>query len=146
RDRISYDRKNLNGPAWNFNTMTTDEMKTPVDRSKPDAGFNKSAFHRFLQIVHDGNNVTVCNKDKAVIHARGVPIAGNIDIPLFGATYKECEALKIDNVTRFYIQAVVGKAKMYLRPSILRNGVFGVGAATVDTLEQSSGIKGFWDP
>jgi hypothetical protein len=144
-DHISYDRKNLNGPAWNFTTSTNDEMKTPVDRSKPDAGWNKSAFHRFLQIVHDGNNVTVCNKDSAVVHARGVPIIGSIDLPLTG-TYKECEVMKIDNVTKFYIQSVVGKAKIYMRPSILRNGIVGIGAATVDTIQQSSGIDGFWDP
>jgi len=146
RDHISYDRNNLNGPTWNLTTSTGDEMKTLVDRQKPLDGWNRSAFHRFAQIVHDGKNVTACNKDNAVVHARGVPIAGTLDLPLFGGSYKECEVFKIDNLTKFYIQAIVGKASMYFRPSILRNGVLGIGAATVDTIQQSSNITGFWDP
>lgn len=155
RDHISYDRNNLNGPPFNMTTNTADEMKTPVDRTKPLNGWNRSAFHRFLQLVHDGRDVTVCNKEGAIIHAKGVPILGSGDIcagalALCGAPgtrpFHECEVFKIENVTKFYIQAIVGKASLYFRPSVLRNGILGIGAATVDMIQQSSGIIGFWDP
>jgi hypothetical protein len=144
-DRMTYDRNNLNGAPFNATTNSVSEMKTPVDRSKPDTGFNRSAFQRFMQLIVDGDGVTSCNKEGAVIHAKGVPLVNNIDMPLSG-TYKECEVFKIENLSKFYLDAIVGKAQLYFRPSILRNGVLGIGAATVDTIQQSSGIEGFWDP
>jgi hypothetical protein len=144
-DRITYDRNNINGPAWNATTNSSSEMKTPVDRSKPDTGFNRSAFQRFSELIAKTIGVTACNKEGAVIHARGVPLVNTIDIPLSG-TYKECEVFKIENLAKFYLGSIVGKSQLYFRPSILRNGIVGVGAATVGTIEQSSGIQGFWDP
>ncbi len=44
------------------------------------------------------------------------------------------------------MDSIVGKASIYLRPSVLRNGILTIGAATVDMMQQSSGITGFWDP
>ncbi len=153
-DRITYDRQNLSGGPYNGTLKNTSEPHTPVDRSKPDTGFQRSLFQRFVQAIHDVNGVTACNKDQAVIHAKGVPIAGTLDMPIgFGnPTYKECEVFKIENLATFYLDSVVGKAVLYFRPSLLRNGVLGVGKATVDMIEQSSGIgggagdiDGFWD-
>jgi hypothetical protein len=145
-DRISYDRGNLNGQFYNFATKkANDSMKTPVDRSKPDTGTTRSAFQRMVQAVYDTAGVTACNKPNAVVHAKGVPIAGSADLPITGS-YKECEVFKIENLARFYLNSIVGKASLYFRPSIMRNGIAGLGAATVDTIEQSSGIVGFWDP
>lgn len=144
-DRLSYDRANLNGAPANLTRGGTQEMGAPVDRSKPDAGFNRSGFQRMLQLIADTHHVTACNKDDAVLHARGIPIAGSVDLPVLGPGYKECEVFKIDNLARFYLDSVVGRANLYLRPSILRNGVLGIGAATVSTFEDSSGILGFYD-
>jgi hypothetical protein len=145
-DRISYDRNDLNGDFYNFTTKKVkDSMKTPVDRSKPDTGTTRSAFQRMVQAVYDTAGVTACNKPSAVVHAKGVPIAGSADLPLSGS-YKECEVFKIENLARFYLNSIVGKASLYFRPSIMRNGVAGIGAASVSTIEQSSGITGFWDP
>lgn len=153
-DRISYDRNNLNGPAWNFATGSTAEMKTPVDRTKSQTGWNRSAFYRFLQILHDGNNVTACNKEGAIVHAKGVPILGSGDICAgalalcsapFTRPFHECEVFKIDNLDKFYLDSAVGKAVLYMRPSVFRNGIAGIGAANVSMIEQSSGITGFWD-
>ena len=161
-DRISYDRNNLNGPAWNFATSSNAEMKTPVDRTKAMTGWNRSAFYRFLQIMHDGNGVTACNKEGAIVHAKGVPILGSGDIcagalalcSLIGTRpFHECEVFKIDNLDKFYLDSIVGKANLYMRPSVFRNGIVGIGAATVSMIEQSSGITdqcngctaGFWD-
>jgi hypothetical protein len=146
KDRISYDRDNLNGPARNMTTGVKDgAFATKVDRNAPDTGPNRSAFQRFLQAIHDTNGVTACNKEGARVHAKGIPIAGSLTLPLFGGTYKECEVFKIENLAKFYTQSIIGKASLYFRPDILRNGIVGIGAATVDTIEQSSGITGFYD-
>lgn len=155
RDHMSYDRSNLNGPAYDFDTKNTQEMSQAVDRTKPDSGWNRSAFQKFIQLVHDTDGVTACNKEGAVLHAQGVPILGSGDIcagslALCGAPgtrpFHECEVFKIENLAKFYIDSFVGKANLYLRPSVLRNGILGIGKATVDMMQQSSGIDGFWDP
>ncbi|WP_257460345.1 hypothetical protein [Archangium lipolyticum] len=145
RDGIDYDRNALNGPPRNETVGDNGNPRTLVDRAQADAGLNQSLLQRFLRIVHDANGVTFCNKAGAVVHARGVPLAGNLDLPLFGGTYKECEVFKVDNMAVFYLQSMVGKAQLYMRPSIIRDGVLGIGATTVSVMEQSSGITGFWD-
>ncbi|HEX7601380.1 MAG TPA: hypothetical protein VF316_07245 [Polyangiaceae bacterium] len=142
KDHISYDRANINGPAYNFDTKSNAEMKTPVDRTKPDTGVNRSAFQKFLQAIHDTNGVTACNKQGAKVHA----ILGgiNVTMPLIGS-YGECEVFKIENLAKFYLDSIVGRGTLYLRNDTLRNGILGIGAATVGLMEQSSGITGFWD-
>jgi hypothetical protein len=153
KDHMTYDRKNLNGPVFDVDTNDNSEMSQAVDRTKPDEGANRSAFMKFVQLVHDTNGVTACNKEGAVLHAKGVPLLGSADMcsgfPYLcsgGASpFHECEVFKIDNLAKFYVQSIVGKAQLYLRPDYLRNGVVGIGAATVDMMQQSSGIIGFWD-
>ena len=172
-DQISYDRNNLNGPAFNMTTNSVAPMSTPVDRTMPDTGNNRSAFQRFLQIIHDTNGVTVCNKEGETVDAKvTVPIIGNTitltmpkDDPCdndFGAgTYPECGVFKITNAAAFYLDSIIGKASLYLRDDELRDGVgtdgslcpdLGLEAATVGLMTQSSGITGavgswlpFWD-
>jgi hypothetical protein len=161
-DRISYDRGNLNGPAFNFNTNNTSPPMTPVNRSAPDTGTNRSEMQRFLQAILDTNGVTACNKAGAVVHALNVsiPILGsqNIDIPAgpansglvsllleanYGSqtTFSECEVFKIDNLAAFYLDSIVGNASLYFRDNFIRNGsIGGLGAATVGLIENSSYI------
>jgi hypothetical protein len=157
-DHISYDQSSLNGPVRNLTTKDPSDPKTPVDRTKPDTGWNQSNMQRFSRAIHDAIGVTACNKDNAVVHAKGIPVVGSLNMPIGGGTYKECEVFKIENLGKFYLDAIVGKASLYFRPDLLRNGACilpGVcfGAATVDVIEQSSGIglnandtTGFWDP
>ena len=144
RDRIDYDRDALNGAPRNLSTGDHSPPRTAVDRTRPDTGLNRSMFARLIQLLHDANGVALCNKADAVVHARGVPLVGSLDMPLLGGRYKECEVFKIDNMAVFYLRAMMGEAHLYLRPSILRGGIIGIGAATANTLEQSSGITGFW--
>ncbi len=175
-DQISYDRNNLNGPAYNVTTGADEPMRTPVDRSQPDTGYNRSAFQRFLQIIHDTDGLTVCNKDGATVDAQ-LTVAGvalSVTMPAddpcdnFGQTYPECAVFKIDNAAAFYLDSIIGTASLYLRDDELRDGVgtdggalcsivgsvaSGLGAATVGLMEDSSGITGsqgnwnaFWDP
>ena len=154
-DQITYDKANLNGPPVNVTLGNkVADMSTVVDRTKPDTGFNRSAMQRFLQLVHDTNGVTTCNKDGAKVDAKGIPIIGDTQICAGGlglcnlpgtSPFKECEVFKIENLAAFYLDAIVGKANIYFRPDILRNGIVGIGAATVKLIEDSSGITGFWD-
>jgi hypothetical protein len=167
-DRISYDRGDLNGPAYNFATNSKVDMQTGVDRTKPDTGANRSAFQKFVQTIHDTNGVTACNKEGAVVHAQGLPLINSADIcsgalalcsAPFTRPFHECEVFKIENLGAFYLDSMIGKANLYFRPNVLRNGILGIGAATVDTIQQSSGIGtsagdgdgpgaigvGFWD-
>ena len=43
KDHMSYDRKNLNGPAFDVDTNNTQEMSQVFDRTLADAGWNRSA-------------------------------------------------------------------------------------------------------
>ena len=157
KDHISYDRAHLNGPAFNETTMDGSQPTTPVDRSQPDTGWNRSEMQRFLQTIHDTNGVTACNKQGGTVHAQGVPIFGSLDIPTgpansiaaqgvllanYGSkqTFNECEVFKIDNLAGFYLDSIVGAASLYFRDNFVRNGLAGVGAASVGLIEQSSGI------
>jgi hypothetical protein len=150
-DQISYDKNNLNGPAWNVTTNSGAQMQTPVDRTQPDVGYNRSAFQRFVQLIHDTHGVTFCNKEGAVVHAQlTLPVIGlvSVDMPptaLLGGSYHECEVYKIDDGAKFFLQTIIGKGQLYLRDNLLRTGIAGIGAATVGLMEQSSGLTGFWD-
>jgi len=155
RDDIGYDKNDINGAAFNVTTGSKSEMKTPVDRSKPETGKNRSALYRFLRVINDTTNVTACNKPKAKVHAKALGLS--VDMPIGGGTYSECEAFKIDNLSAFYLDSIANAAQydpaskankrgtFYLRPDVLRNGIIGIGAATVNLMEDSSGLTGFWN-
>jgi hypothetical protein len=175
-DQVSYDRQNLNGSAYNLTTGSSAPMSTPVDRSKPDTGYNRSAFQRFTQLIHDTDGVTVCNKEGATVDAQvtlaGIQVAvtmpsadpcdNNSVIGGGDGTYPECSVFKIDNAAAFYLDSIIGKASLYLRDDELREGIgtdgtfcpdLGLEAATVGLMTLSSNITGsssgwsaFWDP
>ncbi|MGH7435830.1 MAG: hypothetical protein ACRENE_09160, partial [Polyangiaceae bacterium] len=181
-DVITYDRTNLNGPAIN-KTKPGSPPATPVDRTRPDSGANRSELQRFAQLVHDTNGVTLCNKAGAIVHGQGVPffpgvpsickntavatppnpgaICGTPDTACTcanAAPFGECEVFKISNLAAFYLDSIAGKASLYFRSKLLREGLggavpdgglpdgafqagpAGAGAASVGLNEQSSGI------
>lgn len=170
RDIISYDRNDLNGPTWNFTTNSSEEMKTPVDRTKPESGENRSGLMHFLGIMSDTNGAAFCNKEGAVLHAKGVDLGimkKDMDVPtdpmlkLTGAigapgypanknSFKECEVIKIDNMADFYALSIAGKSQIYLRDKTLREGMkipiinAQLAAATTEVMSNSSGLTGFW--
>jgi hypothetical protein len=156
KDEVSYDRNNINGPAYNVTTQSAGEMKTPVDRNAPYTGQNRSALFRFLGLINDTSGVTACNKPGAKVHAKLGPISPTM--PFGGGSYAECEVFKIENLAAYYLD-VMGEAwqfdpdttpnkrgAMFLRNDTLREGIaLGIGAATTGLLEESSGITGFVD-
>jgi hypothetical protein len=61
-------------------------------------------------------------------------------------SFHECEVFKLDNVAKFYVQSMSGDATLYFRDKFLRDGFLGIGASTVDVVQTSSGLEGFFDP
>jgi hypothetical protein len=142
RDEVSYNRDDLNGLPKNFTANAVTDPKTPVDRSKPDSGQNRSTFQRIVQLIADADGVAACNRDGAIVKARAFGF--NVTLPIAGS-YKECELYKIDDLGAFYLQSFVGKARFNIRVGSIRNGLIaGVGKATPKLMEDSSDITGFW--
>lgn len=160
KDEISYDPNDINGPAFNLTTGNKSEMRTPVDRAQPQTGKNRSALSRFIGLISDTTGVTACNKPGAKVHAKLFGISATMPpscaINSNCAGYQECEVFKIENLAGFYLQSIVNAAQyepsskpnkrgtFYLRDNLLRTGIVGIGAATVDLMQDSSGIEGFW--
>lgn len=144
KDQFDYDSSNLNGLPRNLSSPGASGPVTPVDRSLPDTGDNRSIFQHFTQMVAELDGVALCTKEGAKAHIRGLPIVNTFDLPISGF-YRECEVIKVDNLAHFYLQALVGspKAAFNMRPKMMN---LGVAPGTVDMLQRSSGILGFWNP
>lgn len=67
------------------------------DRTRPDSGFNRSVFQRFLHLLSDSNHAVLCNKQGATVVIIGLPLFGP-----FGA----CNLVQIDNLATFYVRAI----------------------------------------
>ena len=173
RDQLTYNRNppspgappDVNGPLWNVTTSSVAPLKTPVDRSQPDVGDNRSVMQRFLQLLHDASGLAVCTKEGAVAHVKikwnGFPV--NLDYPtdqlisvpaclLVGALapsskgMRKCGMLRLENVALLVIDVVLGRAKFDIRDDCLRNLMNSplttlIGGAD-QFLEDASGIKG----
>jgi len=154
KDEITYDKNDINGLAFNLTTNTKSEMRTPVDRGQPQTGKNRSAMYRFLGLISDTTGVTACNKPNAKVHAKAFGLS--VDMPIGSGTYQECEVFKLENLAAFYLDSIANAAQyepdskpnkkgtFYLRDNLLRTGIVGIGAATVDLMQDSSGLTGFW--
>jgi len=138
RDELSYDEHDINGTTWNLTTNSKDVPRSPVDRSQPETGKNRSDLMRFLRIMNDTSRVAVCNKEGARLYAK-VRLAGQeidvtlpLSVPPGSASYRECELIKLDNLGVFYLQSVVnGQAVADRlpdpatgRPDAVKPGVF----------------------
>ena len=134
----------INGSVKNLSVASSAWPALPVDRTKPDTGDNRSIFQHFAQMIAELDGVALCTKDGASAHIRGLPLLNTFELPLTG-TYRECEVIKVDNLAHFYLQALVGnpKAAFNMRPPLMN---LGVAPGTVDMLQASTGILGFWMP
>ena len=159
RDQLTYDRYDLNGTPYNQTTSKVQTLVTPVDRTKPDTGNNRSVFQRFNQTLHDANGLSICTKPGAVAHIVWNGVA--LDFPslaaqaacfTLGASVPQspqpmCGLFRIENIARDLIDAVLGKVKLDIRDDCLRKLVdsplTGIVGGADAFLEQVSGIKGF---
>ena len=159
RDRLTYDRNDLNGPPYNQNKGAVAPLSTPVDRSKGDTGLNRSVFQRFLQTLHDANGLSICTKPGAVAHIVWNGVA--IDFPSFAAQaacftlgadvpkspMPVCGMFRIENIAHDLVDAVLGKVNLDIRDDCLKKLVAspltGIVGGADAFLEDVSGIKGF---
>ncbi|WP_281327506.1 hypothetical protein [Polyangium sp. 6x1] len=146
RDEMTYYDDDINGPAWNVTTNNTLDPSTPVDRTKPLAGANRSGWERALDIIHHANHVKACNKQGAKVKAA----LGSLTVswPLIGS-YNECELLTFPNLAVFYIDAVLPanhpkRAEFKIKSGTLEGilNFLGVFTDKDGLFEQSSGITG----
>lgn len=146
KDEVTYNTNDLNGPPFNVSTGDTSPPKTPVDRTQPIAGKNRSVLMRSFQIIHDANDDKACNKDGAKVKASILGLT--VDWPLFGS-YSECELFSFNNLGAFYIDALLDpnhpkRAELVIKDGVL-DGIIaflGVFADSDALFESSSGITG----
>lgn len=159
RDQLTYDRNNLNGTPYNITTGKIQTLATPVDRSQPDSGANRSVFQRFNQALHDTNGLSICTKPNAVAHIVWNGVA--LDFPSFAAQaacftlgagipkdpMPVCGLFRIENIAHDLVDAVLGQVKLDIRDDCLRKLVdsplTGIVGGADAFLEDVSGIKGF---
>jgi hypothetical protein len=159
RDHLQYDRNDLNGLPFNVNTGKVDSLVTPVDRGQPDTGWNKSAFQRFLQILHETNGLSTCTKEGAVAHIvwKGLPmdfpgtLASGACVILGSDAPPDpmpiCGMFRVENIASNIVDAVLGEVKLDIRNDCLRNLISspltGIVGGADSFLEEVSGIKGW---
>lgn len=165
RDELTYDRKNLNGPAWNLTTNSAASFQTPVDRAKPDTGNNRSALQRFMQALHDANGLAACTKEDAIAHVQIIwPYPGGVKVQLDYPTnllaktvcvflgsqapsrLRQCGVLRFENVAELLLKVALDRFPLDVRDDCLDKMMKSpltdlVGGADL-FLERTSGIKG----
>jgi hypothetical protein len=167
KDDISYDPNNLNGPSKNMNTgVTPPNFVTPVDRTQPDIGANRSEMQKFLQLLHDTNGLSICTKDGAVVHIRAtlpnttIPI--NFDYPtdpiytplicgIVGASppkhLNQCAVFGYQNVMSLLLDVLLGKAQLTVNDpclnKLMSSPITAIVGGADKFLEQISGVDGF---
>ena len=86
-DRFSYDS----------NKAVVGSFITPVDRSRPGSGFDRSVWQRLLHLIADSDEAVFCNKQGASIEIGGISLLD----------FDECELIRIDDLAVFFVQSVV---------------------------------------
>lgn len=149
RDRITYDEGAINGLPINTTVGKGGTApETLVERNKPNVGWNRSIFQRFLALLADTNGVTFCNKPDAILH--GViksPVTGQyvqVDLPPEGPA-PECGLIKIENLSVFYLRSMIGQSALQVRPAFFNPEAPTPPVLTPEVLRISTGIDGFWD-
>ncbi|HET9621715.1 MAG TPA: hypothetical protein VFP84_10130 [Kofleriaceae bacterium] len=77
------------------------DFTTKVDRARPDNGFDRSVFERFLHLLNDSSHAQLCNKPDARVSLAG------IDYPLILLPgFKPCALIQIDNLATFFVESI----------------------------------------
>lgn len=113
---------------------------TPVDRSKPDTGINRSAFQRFTQLLHDANGLGYCTKTNAKVPLKiewppGGGITVNLSYPddflvktacaFVGASappdpMPQCGILRFHDMAKLIVDVALQRAEFDIRDECLR--------------------------
>ncbi len=166
KDDVSYDTNDLNGPSVNLTVpgQTTLAFVTPVDRTQPDSGSNKSEMQKFLSLLHDTNGLAICTKDGATVPI-SVTLAGvNVNFvyptdrfysPLLcgivgssaPTSLGKCDIFGYTNVMTLLLDVLLGKAQLTVRDDCLNKLMSSSLASLVGGadafLQQLSGVQGF---
>ena len=126
---------------------------TPVDRSKPDTGANRSIQQRLSHIINNTNGMQMCNKENACL---GIKLKlGPLEQDLCFYKFKKCTLFKVDNGAYFYTESIArlrnskgeltDKPKAHLKlnlPKALLDILKTFNVEQSMLLEMISGIKG----
>lgn len=170
RDEVTYDRNDLNGTVWNNTTGSKTGLVTPVDRSQPDSGKNRSSLQRFMQLLHDANGLAACTKEGAVAHVRIqwpdkigpiIPFdyPTNVLTPVVCAFVgesappnrdkglRQCGVLRFENVAALLLDVALSRAKFDVRDkclaALMKSPLTALVGGVDKFLEDASGVKGF---
>ncbi len=145
-DEMTYYADDINAPAWNVTMQNPLDPATPVDRSKPTVGENRSCWERTLDIIHNANKVKACNKQGAKVKASLLGLT--LSWPLIGS-YDECELLSFENLAVFYLDSVLPlnhqkRAEFKIKAGELEGllNFLGLFTSKDKLFEDSSGING----
>src|SRR5207247_8229249 len=122
--------------AWNLTTGNVSPMLSPVDRSLPDTGTNRSALQRFMQLLHDANGLAACTKDGAIAHVdivwNGIPVKLDYPTDLLAksacaflgssapAKLPACGVLRFENVAALLLDVALDRANLDIRDDCLK--------------------------
>lgn len=170
KDELTYDRNDVNGPVWNLTVGGKSGLMTPVDRTQPDTGKNRSALQRFMQLLHDANGLAACTKEGAVAHVRiqwpanwgpVIPFdyptsdltplvcafVGESAPPNRAKGLRQCGVLRFENVAALLLDVALSRAKFDVRDkclaALMRSPLTALVGGVDKFLEDASGIKGF---
>jgi hypothetical protein len=96
-----------------MNTPIPGTYVTPVDRSQPDVGMNRSVWQRTMNLIKALNGEPVCNKEGATLTVYAAVI-GPLTFPAVGS-FKKCDLLEIQDQLEIFGQAVIGRARIDLK-------------------------------
>ncbi len=134
RDRITYDANNLNGRNFNVDlnrALAGTELpyKVLVDRSQADSGENRSAFQRFVQLLHDANGLAACTKTGAkvpLVTLGGLTVSYPDALGIFrGICVAQnptpvCGILRINDIAKLLLDVALGRAQFDIRDTCLK--------------------------
>jgi hypothetical protein len=166
KDDVSYDTNNLNGPSVNLTVpgQTKLAFVTPVDRTQPDSGPNRSEMQKFLSLLHDTNGLAICTKDGATVPISLTIAGANVSFVyptdsfytplicgLVGASPPSklglCDIFGYQNVMSLLLDVLLGKAQLTVRDNCLNKLMTSPLASLVGGadafLQTLSGVQGF---
>jgi hypothetical protein len=141
KDDLYYDTNNLNADPVNITDSSNPDPHVAVDHSQPDEGDNRSDFSKILQAIHDVDGAATCNKADA--HVKMNVLGLNLSWPL-GAGYPECGLFYFKDLGLFYLDSIIGDAKLTIQASDLQTlmNLAKIFADPNQLFEQSSGVTG----